>query len=129
MLDENLLLCKKEPAIMFVLKHNRNLGSGGYPFSEGIFEYTYTDPSTKQTVTKLVNSTNNEYVFPCAIGDTVKFSNLIFREPSLSGRHGSGALFSHGVDVSPTALYDFAYSFRVTVTGSSPYIEHYFLEK
>ena len=129
MLDENLLLCKKKHVVMFVLKY---IEVGGWPPDVLDIQYTYTDPSTKQTVTKLVNSTG-ENVFPCVIGDTVTFSNLTRGYPEFDPSYGPGNSGSgwgtwlyNGVDVSPTVFNYFASSLSVTVSGSSPYIEYYF---
>ena len=110
-----------EKPIMFTLRYNASdLGYGPNTVS---VQYSYTDPSTKQTVTKTVNSTDYEYTFPCAVGDTVTFSNLEYRNPAINGY---GTLFKNGVDVSPTN-HESSYesTFSVTVNGESPYIEYY----
>lgn len=126
MINNDFILCtckKKIPVIMFVFKLNTSASLGNRPNTVNI-QYTYVDPYTKQAVTKSVNSTDVQYSFPCVIGDTVTFSNLVIGDPT---RGGWGTLFKNGIDVSPTRHeYDYVNSFSVTVTGSSPYIEYYF---
>lgn len=122
MLNKSLLLCANSPVIMFKLVYKGGLG---YSPNTVDVQYTYTDPSTKQIVTKTVNSTDSEYTFPCAVGDTISFTDLIIGRPE---RNGWGTWFRNGVDVSPTSLKDtYAYSFNVTVSGKSPYIEYCFM--
>lgn len=121
--NKNLLLCAKPSAIMFRLKYNSSLDTTIFID----FSYTYTDPSTKQTVTKTANSTDSEYTFPCAVGDTVTFSNLtntIFI-PNF-GPELRFTCFNNGVDVSPSELHSPYSKFSVTVSGESPYIEYFF---
>ena len=69
MFNKSLLMGSSEKPIMFRLVY----------FEQDFWTITppltvdYTDPTTNQTVTHSINY-GDSYTFPCAIGDTVKFT-------------------------------------------------------
>lgn len=129
--NEDILMGSPKKPIMFNIVY----ATQKPPDYKPSLTVVYTDPTTGQTVTHSIQC-GDSYSFPCAIGDTVKFTTFTTESYSRESYYRAPELidkfyFFNGVDVSPTSGYAFitirpipTSSCTFTIIGESPFLNY-----